>query len=437
MGLTDLTAAVLRHYLPKDPSIRISTEWDNKELSDEQKAYAALDVFASWRIFQSLTTTPIGTVVEAATPGGTPISLLSNDQSLVIAHGHIVPDRPKKHLGINVSKTRVLVTVTSIIIPGHIISGDLLPSHQDTPLSAFPDPPFTLLCKASHVRVRIPSHDNFPSKPAPLNLNISDNLSATMTSSALIAEQDQAHDGSEPWFADVDHFEDGESQQQVKDSVPDPATLAKAKAMLEKVPKEGPILRSRVLGDIIHLMRQFQIPEHGLHGAFAKALWEAFFDFDTEDHAAVSVFLAEKGITFDAMFCQHPNWILQRVKRLVPPPETLFERISTVIVTYGPLKDAKSNAKPMFDDTAWDTATKVLENIRRGFYSDPPNISLYFSHGIDKYSLMWYRYCRGTNSIEGGVHQNIIPDFAVELLRDYVLYHNLTGSMLYFVDLPE
>ena len=75
-----------------------------------------------------------------------------------------------------------------------------------------------------------------------------------------------------------------------------------------------------------------------------------------------------------------------------------------------------------------------MENIRRGFYSDPPGHQLYFATGPDKYGLPTYKCRRDTNAIEGGVHQNVIrwfgafnaaPDFAIQLLCDYVLYHNL------------
>jgi hypothetical protein len=93
-------------------------------------------------VYSSLLQKSVGAAVNSTTPGGTLVSLLSADQSLVVAHGHVTPDRPPRHLGVNVTKTRVLVTVTSIIIPGHIVSGELLPSHADTPLSEFPQVPF-------------------------------------------------------------------------------------------------------------------------------------------------------------------------------------------------------------------------------------------------------------------------------------------------------
>src|ERR1700733_4840248 len=52
----------------------------------------------------------------------------------------------------------------------------------------------------------------------------------------------------------------------------------------------------------------------------------------------------------------------------------------------------------------------------------------------DKNNLNLYHCIRGTNNVEGGIHQNIakrfgsynaLPCFAINLLRDYCLHHNL------------
>lgn len=194
------------------------------------------------------------------------------------------------------------------------------------------------------------------------------------------------------------------------------------------------VLRSRVLGDIWHLMDQFPIPTaHALHAPFARALSDAFFLFDTEDRANVTTVLKQKGRSWEEALRYNSDWVLRRVKRIVPGPEELVPRVAKVIYSYGPLLDPKSS-QPLFNRRAWEVAANVLENLRRGYYSDPPNIPFYYPCGKDKYDLLKYRCVRGTNTIEGGIHQNIIrwfgafnasPDFAVELLRDYTLYHNL------------
>jgi hypothetical protein len=83
-----------------------------------------------------------------------------------------------------------------------------------------------------------------------------------------------------------------------------------------------------------------------------------------------------------------------------------------------------------------------METIRLGLVSDPPDIPLYVELGKDKEGLTLYRCCRGTNSVEGGVHHNLrarfrpfgaSPRLAGALLKDYVLHHNLVVSRQLFI----
>jgi hypothetical protein len=60
VSLVDLASTVLHRYLPKDPSIRVSTEWDNPELTPQQVSYASLDVYTSWLIYEKLCLVPTG-----------------------------------------------------------------------------------------------------------------------------------------------------------------------------------------------------------------------------------------------------------------------------------------------------------------------------------------------------------------------------------------
>ena len=80
---------------------------------------------------------------------------------------------------------------------------------------------------------------------------------------------------------------------------------------------------------------------------------------------------------------------------------------------------------------------------RAGHVSDPPGFLFYFEMGKDKLGLSIYRCSRGTkvNSVEDGIHQNIIrkfgsfgacPHLADCALADYRLRHNIdVGNLLY------
>ena len=393
VGLADLAATVLRWYLPKDPAICISTEWENRELPETHVTYATRVVYATWLMFQVLSATDVGKPIDSTTSGGTPISLFSPDLSLVVAHGHLAPDRPKQYKGINVMKTRAVVTITKIVIPGHLVSGELLPSHTDTPLSSLLKVPFNMVCKVKHLQtqVKLPPKDPESLSPHDVLTPIQPATPATKHHDGSTSSPDTSSTPQASlWFDNLDQIDPLE--QKMENSVADPAGVEKAQALKTEVEEEygggASVLPSRVLGDIRHLMAQLPISQaHGLHCPFARALRSAFFDYDIEDKTTLTNFLAEKNVMFEDMLREHPGWLLQRVKRLVPKPEKLFERVHRVFTVYGPLKDAKDDSFMLFNDAIWKIAGTVLKNIHCGFYSDPHGIPLYYTRSRDKYGL--------------------------------------------------
>lgn len=178
---------------------------------------------------------------------------------------------------------------------------------------------------------------------------------------------------------------------------------------------------------------------HGLRRPFARALRDALLIPDEEDKAAITPILEKRETTYDDMVLFHSSYVHRRVRRYIPPPETLYIRVVQVLTAFGPLKDAKTG-QPLFNDAAWNKAKNVLEHVRHGYYSDPPGIQLYYVQSRDKDGLLLYRCCRGTNDVEGGMHRNMISKFgsynvsahlAVHLLRDYCLTHNFCVCAAY------
>ena len=249
-------------------------------------------------------------------------------------------------------------------------------------------------------------------------------------------------DSSESEVKDLS-IEDGSThvdipEQSAEEAVRDPDCHTELTALLAGFENQDssmyPQVRSRVLGDIFHLHDQFPISKvHGLRKPFSRALSAALFIPNAEDRAAVEAVLLRANISYASKLASAPKWVLRRVRRHVPPPEILLARVSAVLKTFGPLKDAQTGA-PLFNTAAWDITKNVLENIRRGYYSDPPNVQLYYEVGEDRHGLKLYRCCRGTNSVEGGVHQNLIrrftsfnvsTRFAVNSLLYYAVCHNM------------
>jgi hypothetical protein len=228
---------------------------------------------------------------------------------------------------------------------------------------------------------------------------------------------------------------DPDREDAVGDVIADPQAEKQAQTLnLSSTVINYPSIHSRVLSDLWHLMDQFKIPVcHGLQRPFACALQDAIFLVDQEDKAVVQNVLASRGTPFDQMVLWNSDWVWQRVKCYVPPPEILVGHVTSTLQKFGPLKDALTG-QPLFNDLSWDKAHNVIENIHMGLYSDPPGIKFYTAQRTDSNGLTMYKCCRGTNHVKGGVHQNIIkcfgsynasPCFAVNLLRDYCLTHNL------------
>ncbi|KAG1786521.1 uncharacterized protein HD556DRAFT_1506943 [Suillus plorans] len=391
VSLTDLTALVLRRNLPKDMSIRVSTRWDDPVLSPEQEKYAALDVYAASAIFESFLLV---------------VRLMSRNGGLAVAYGHIARHQPRQLNGVNVSKTRVVITVTSVLVPAYLVRAELRPDRQETPISSLAaQSPFPLLCYQRDLRT-CPG----TSKMKPKN-------NAAIPASPPYEPHDSPYlpvDEIEEPTSDVSELlshngDSGIPEQLASDAEKDLHGLSQIESLAELVSRNVSIENSEVcswvLGDIWHLMDQFKISiHHGLRRPFSCALRDAIFLPDPEDLAAVEEVLVKKNTCFRQMVLTNSDWVWQRIKRLVPPPEILAPRVAEVLQTYGPLKDAVTG-QPLFNDASWEKAC---------LYSDPPGHHFYTLQRTDKLGLNIYWCSRGTNNVKGGIHQNIIRRFGRE-----------------------
>lgn len=443
VSLSDLTGLVLQQHLPKDESVRVSMRWDDPELSSEQETYAALDVYAAWAIYKEFSTIPSIGPVTPLTPAGTQVQLMSRVGRLPVAYGYIARHQPKQFDGVNVTKTRVVVTIISITVPAYLVRAELLSSHQETSLSTLGTQlPFSMLCCRRDLRTCAAHNQALDICQAPPPPHQPIMIEAPYCMSEL--DTAQGVDSGEPSLIAEDGLDTSSSEQATSNAEKDAHGLRQAESLAELVSCAASIevsdIHSRVIGDIWHLMDQFKISlHHGLRRPFSHALRDAIFLLDPEDRAAVEKVLKTKNMSFQQMVLAHSDWVWQRVKRLMPPPETLAPRVAEVLQTYGPLKDAVTG-QPLFNDSSWDKARAIIENIKMGYYSDPPGYSFYALVRTDKYGLDVYRCSRGTNNVEGGIHQNIIrhfgsfnasPRLTVNLLRDYTLTHNLEASECY------
>ncbi|KAG2192238.1 hypothetical protein INT47_009230, partial [Mucor saturninus] len=197
-------------------------------------------------------------------------------------------------------------------------------------------------------------------------------------------------------------------------------------------------LPSRVLKDAFHLLDLIKVSlRHGLSKDFIRRFRDALFVIDSDDKRRVEAYLISIGTDWNTRLLVDPKFIFDRVRRYIPPPAELYPMVKLVFDKYQNELCSRTGL-PLFDNEAVTMSNRILEEIRQGNVSDVVGgPALYTEIGEDKNGLMRYRCSRGTSSVEGSVHFNIIRKFASynagprltdAVLSDYRLYHNISVS---------
>jgi len=195
-------------------------------------------------------------------------------------------------------------------------------------------------------------------------------------------------------------------------------------------------LLASILADIFHEMHKVcrTISElHALHKQFARAFSDTMLVPDKNDKAHVMSYLKAKGLTWEKVRLSSPGWLWKRVRRYIPEKNFLYQILKEFFNCWGPVKCIVTG-QPLFSGETWKKAEAVLHDVRMGWISDPACIPLYTVLRYDKWGLAIYHCIRGTNSVEGAVHNPIRRSFAamnasVELadclVADFRHRHNL------------
>jgi hypothetical protein len=431
--------------LIKDPAIRVSPDW-SANLTQAQIEYAALDVWASLQIYLALESLAVPSPLNFTLPSeqivGKEVFLYHDDRTTIIASGKVSPKSQfTSYHGISITSTRTVVEVERVYVPGAIMT-----VHKKQSLDEFGPTPFDVICRKTHVMSYVAEYTpNLPTLPP------SNPASTTASPSSVDL------DSPDPEFPSGDltnlniQFSDdnaiswkevGEGNQNNQGEVDQISEQVFSKILddISLLPWP-PEVRSGVLKDIFHVFHMIYIPRsHGLRVTFARTLRDAIFVPDPEDKRQIESYLArlEPPMTWKQGLQTRPRFIKQHCKFVVPPPGKLFSIVEGVFKVYGPIKDSKTGA-PLFNGNAWKTTKSILEYIKMGYISDPPNVALYYRIGVcSKSGLPVYRCSRGTNFTEGGVHRpiwrcmpvsGVSPQHASNRLKDWVFAHNMrTGT---------
>lgn len=172
---------------------------------------------------------------------------------------------------------------------------------------------------------------------------------------------------------------------------------------------------------------------------FVRRFRDILFVLDLNDKALVEQHLKKvKNTTWEDMMLKKSEWLLKRVRRYIPPPNVLYPRVKELFDTLGESVCSKSGNK-LFDNKCKKAAKSALDLIKKGYVSDPLDVPMYYYANTDSYGLPTYRCIRGTNSVEGGVHMNMIrkfgsynasPELTDCALAEYRLRHNTDVSLI-------
>src|SRR5882762_1217014 len=433
-SLAELSALVLNHRMDTYHDLRVSNEWDSKDLTEEQKICTALDAYASLCIYEKLQTIPIPGDIPETPHAGFLVSLYQDDGQTLIAHGHwsrINMQSNPEVQNIKVSKDIVAVEISKVLVPGAIL--DL---HKKS-LASLGIVPFTVVCKRAQLQTaHAESSSAIERDQSAINLQDTHQSNTVQENSGPISDEAEQHT-QDSWLADAEEITSLESIQTSDDATIDPENQQMGKAILDELScnSESPI-RSRVLKDPWHALDMIYIPKnHGLRTEFARAVRDAMFIVNESDKVLVEARLKAEGSSWKEALAVKPKYLWCLVRRTIPPPEQLYELLAGVFKAYGSLKDSVTGL-PLFSASAWKSAKNLLKNVQMGYLSDPPGIALYYTVGLDREvgGLPVWRCCRGTNFVEGGVHHSIRDSFppsaitvrhAVNGLNFFMLKHNL------------
>ena len=433
-SLEYVVEAVTGFKIDKSEDVRCS-KWSNRNLTNRQQRYAALDVIKPLEVYETLLELPDlsqridpddakpGLLVDIVPPHARNNRLRAlrgyavGDLATRGAIGRIVDDSTvsnpsnikPQHAKTNSDQRVVEVTTVlapSLCVPGHTIGKEktkaCLGDFDKGGKSSFRVVlPLTMLRKheaSSQVRtydqrivLPIPTHRRI-TPPAPSKCPVVNDLHDADAEDDFDEDlfnliDDVDVDGSDPIGEDAGK----ELRKEHLD------TIAEAEVAAEETQKEGNAellycdnldvppdlieqVFSCVLGDIFHAMNRAKVPvKHEYKKAYFVALMKAFLLWDENRLNEVIGKLKENGWSdedVEAALYFRPGFFRQRVERIALPPRELYWRVRAVFVTFGSKQDSKTG-QPLFNKAAWAKANNLLKEILLGFYSDPPGFNFY------------------------------------------------------------
>ncbi|KAJ7145231.1 hypothetical protein C8R46DRAFT_1045557 [Mycena filopes] len=479
LSFRKISEAVLRRNMNSLQEVRIS-DWCRSDVSRDQKEYAIRNAWLALEIYKAVVhQPPAGARLSRIGLLGDRVTLLNGD--IVVAHGTFaeqptkfpVSDGDPNTRYITLSRTkRALITIQKIVAPSYICH------YHERTLEDMGPPPFDIVVDLSSLTAReehsllddVPAPDEPASRPrdidaegdsemdweAEWNKHFDSGLdwSDTDSNSETDSDEDepetrQGQQRPPPTSTTVDVNMFGEDEDEYGDMTEFSELVANYPEPAESLnhpiiqPATG-VIPTRTLQDAWHEMNRLNEPikrrRHSLGKNFVRWLRDAIFVPDKIDKARVEAVLKKGGITWNQGIRSKPDWIWERVRRYIPPPDQLEPILKKLFTTHADLECAKRKIR-LFDEKCRKAADAMLEDVRKGWVSDPAGLGIFNRLRTDRNGLPVWHSIRGTNTVEGGVHMPLKRHFkslgasvemSVMLLSDFSYCKNVeiqSGSL--------
>lgn len=245
-----------------------------------------------------------------------------------------------------------------------------------------------------------------------------DAIAAALFASADATESDDAAE-IDAAAAECDAAEIGAAAAECDDAPEISASAARCGSDATEVGSSGGggATSHRVLLDVFHAMKRITAgmsKKHVMFPFFAHDLMQAFFIEVKADRAVVEQMLMEdRGLTMNEVKKVSSKYFRRcgAIRRLVPDPATLEERLMEVFVKYSVVVDSKKD-QPLFKKSkhkvsdTYHQFQEVFTHIREGCLSDPPGLSMYFHIGETTNGLPKLKCIRSSCQVEG-LHEHM------------------------------
>ncbi|KAJ7247258.1 hypothetical protein C8J57DRAFT_1523038 [Mycena rebaudengoi] len=437
-----LAEEVITQTLESSEDVRCSN-WCQRYLSKSQSDYAVKNAYLALHLYKAIVIRPpAGARLSRVGLAGDQITLRNGD--VAVAHG-IFAEQPTKFAVspsdpntqyINILHSKRAVRSLEELGPAPfdiVVDLAALVSRELDSVSPGIDPSPSTTLATSAV---LDNEDDLRAVEADSESRASDSDSdsedesesrpATVTTSTRVEEDDLEQYMDAEIDADIATHQHGPAES---------PSAAPHHPLVQPTEPEGP-RPTRVFQDTFHEMQRVNrhiSKDHSLAKQFSRFLRDALLVPDKIDKARVEAVLNKNGKTWEQAVRSKPDWVWDRVRRYVPPPDVVEPVLKKLFDTHSNLKCSRRNIR-LFDSDTHKAVAALIEDVRKGWVSDPAGYALYNRLRTDKYGLDIWHCIRGTSGLEGSVHMPVRSRFGslgasvemtVALLSDFCYRRNL------------